>query len=390
MLKIAGLNFISKIAGAAFNFLLIVWISNLLGPGERGICALYLLVIVIILGISEIAGGATTAYLMQKFSYSAILRWHSRWILLPAVLVPLIFHLFNTISWKELILLTMAGWLHSKWNIQQHILLALHQFRIFNVSVILAPIITLSGFGVFWRLGYASSIYYLIALIISWGFLFVINYFFINRKCPKPEHIEHPNLKDIMEPGLLNQFGHVLSLINNRFIFFIIPAVQLGLLSNALTLAEAVLMIPGSLGQIMYARLASKNNGLNPKSVFKKISILNIILITLGLLFLAILPDNTWKMVFGLEFKGLKKMLVIMLPGIGFYSFYLIISYFHSAQGKFFLNIIPLAAGLILNILGSVWLYFTNNYTLISAVWLLSFTWILISICAAVVAYIKN
>jgi O-antigen/teichoic acid export membrane protein len=389
MLKTAGFTFVSKLISAGLNFGLIIWISNVLGPEERGKCAFFLIIIVVMVGISEMAGGATTAYLMQRFSPEAIVQLHGKWSLLPVILVPIIFYVFKTISLTEMILIGAGGWFHCRWNMQQHILLALQHFKRFNFSNVLAPFITILFFGVFLLNDFTSRLSYLLSLVLSWAILFISNLNFLKAEWSKPASSvkEVAVLKDLMKPGMINQLGHIVSLLNNRLVFFILPAMQLGLWSNALTISESLLMVPGSLGQIMYAELASGANQVNSKKVFRNAFFYNSVFMATGLFFLAILPDAFWTYVFGKGFAGLKQYIFIILPGLGFYSFYLVITYRQSAAGKFLYNLFPLVIGLLLNLGGTIFLTLSGNYSLLAGIWLLSISWVLISLAAGISFY---
>ncbi len=386
MLKTAGFTFFSKLISAALNFGLIILISNVLGPGERGKCAFFLIIIVVMVGISEIAGGATTAYLMQRFSPQAILKLHARWTIVPVVLIPILFYVCKTISWPEMLLLGLGGWFYCRWNMQQHTILALHHYNRFNISIVLSPLLAIVFFGIFWMAGFASRFSYLLSLVLSWVFLFVVTSYFLKIEFSKFSRVSPcmPAFMDLMRPGILNQAAHIVSLVNNRLIFFMLPAIQLGLWSNALTVAESILMVPGSLGQILYSQLASRDNKVNPGKAFRMAVLYNGFFMGMGLVILALLPDSFWTQLFGKGFAGMKQYLFVMLPGLGFYSYYLIITYRQSAGGKFLLNLFPLLFGLIFNMGGSFYLVFSGNYSLMRGVWLLCLSLILISISSII------
>ena len=392
MYKKAGFTFASRAINAILNFALIVWISHLLGPEVRGKCAFYQIIIVIIVGISEIAGGAVTAFLMQRFHSVDILRIHGKWVILPVILVPLIFFIGHAILPGEMALLMLGGWFHCKWNMQQHVLLALQKFDRFNASIILAPMLSLTFFGAFALLGFLSEVSYLVSLFSAWAVLYVLSFIFLRETFSAEKYHKRPlpSFRDLAGPGLLNQLAHIVALLNNRLIFFLFPAAQLGLWSNTLTLAEALLLVPGSLGQVIYAQLASKSNLYNPIVTFKKASGLNLALMGGGIIIPAALPDSIWSLVFGRGFTGLRDLLVIILPGLGFYSFYILITYVQSARGRFLLNLVPLMAGLLLNLGATYWLKTNGNYSLSNAISILSVSWFFVFALAILLFFLNT
>jgi cellulose synthase/poly-beta-1,6-N-acetylglucosamine synthase-like glycosyltransferase len=75
------------------------------------------------------------------------------------------------------------------------------------------------------------------------------------------------------------------------------------------------------------------------------------------------------------------------LPGIGLYSFYLIITYWHSSAGRFLLNLIPLMISLFVNAAGTIFLFLREDYSLEKGIWLLSVSWIACSFSASVLLF---
>jgi O-antigen/teichoic acid export membrane protein len=362
---------------ALLYFFLIILVSRWLGPSERGVCGLFLLIIAIIAGISDIAGGAATAFLLKNHEPWQLQKWQMIWSIVPSLIVPFIFFLFSAISLTELILLAIAGWLNSSWNMQQQLLLGMHFFIRFNVMNFIAPALSLFLFFGLWQLNMRNHIAYLLALGLAWLFVFAVSMPFLIKKMNTRE--KSTNTKSIgtaFKGGLLNQFSHLVSLLNGRMVFFILPATMLGIWSNTLTIAEALFMIPGSIGQVMYSLVASKKGDETDEKQFKIGWWANLILSGLALLTIFLIPDTFWKMLFGKDFSGLKNVLNTLLPGIGLYSIYLITSYRQSASGYFLKNLISVSIGLIINALVTFFYIFSGNYTLFSGIIALSAGWI--------------
>ena len=381
MWKTAGITFGSKLLSALLLFLLWIFISRHLGPAERGICSLYLLVISIIIVISDMAGGATAAFLLQAIPAKSLGILQMKWCLVPAILVPLLFALFGKLTFSDAAIVGLLGWVHASWMMQQHIWLGEKQFRFFNIMNTLAPLLIIIIFGIVWfGLEQQNRYAYLTGLGLAWVLVLTISSFrFWKRHADVDVIASTTSVKEIFKQGGINQLAHLASLANNRWVFFILPATSLGVFANAQSISESILMIPGSLGQIYYALAAGKSIGR--KELFKILKI-NVLLMTLGCATLMLLPESFWLYLFGKSFNGMRQILIWLTPGIWFYSFYLIFSYWQSANGRFHRNLQVLLSGLVIQV---VIFIFALTYKLVDvkmATISLSASWILISLTA--------
>jgi O-antigen/teichoic acid export membrane protein len=383
MFKTAGFTFGSRLFSAVISFAMIVAISRLLGPEDRGLCALYLVIIALIAGISDIAGGAASAFLLNNYTVKQLQRVQMVWTILPAVCVPFIFYSVQSISIQEAILLVLAGWVHCSWNMQQYLLLGLHKFTRINLANVLVPALSIFLFLVFYYSGWQHRIAYLASISIAWCTAFLSGFIFLKIIDSASNYEPRPfSIKGIFHVGFSNQIAHLTSTINSRLVFFIMPAASLGLWSNSLTLAEAMFLIPGSLGQVLYA-LEVKNNGkMGTSSHFRTAWWGNLVISSIGLLVLFLLPDSFWVFLFGESFAGIRPLIVFLLPGIFFYSLYLLFSYRQSASGYFIQNFKALSAGLIVNLSYSGLHYYQGDYSVQTAGYGLVLSWIFSAVVA--------
>lgn len=391
MLKTAGITFGSRLLGAALSFILIVWISRWLGAEARGVCGLYLVIIAIITAISDIAGGAATPYLLNKYPVSVIFKGQMVWALVPSFVVPLFFLVFYNLTLAEAFMLVAAGWLNSTWSVLQQVLIGLKRFLLFNLFTIAFPGLSLGFFSLFYFAGAGSPLSYLYAICASWfGIIIVICMGLRNESGKNTGEKATIFQKEVFRQGFMNQLSHLASLLNSRLVFFILPAATLGLWANTLTICEAFFLIPGSFGQVAYGLMASNGNYENKIGVFRKAWLANLAVSVPGLLVMALLPDSFWVIIFGKGFSGITALLRHILPGIGMYSLYLITTYWQSASGGFRFNLYSLLAGLWANICFSAFFLLQHSYSLYTGISALLFGWIIASLACMRVLYLRD
>jgi O-antigen/teichoic acid export membrane protein len=181
----------------------------------------------------------------------------------------------------------------------------------------------------------------------------------------------------------------LVSLFNARLLFFILPAVQLGVWSNTLNIAEGLFLIAGSLGQILYSMFTRKDfRETNNESFFRKAFITNLLLTLLCGIVIFMLPNNFWIFVFGKGFMGMQQFLRLLSAGLIAQSVYLLLSYRLSAQGLFSKNLNALLWGAGINISVTVILIYSGKYSVQTGAISLSLGWIVSAIAA--LFFVKN
>lgn len=381
MLKTAGITFGSRLLGAVLSFALVVWISRGLGSEARGVCGFYLVIIALITAVSDIAGGAAIPFLLSKYPGPVLLRGQMAWALIPSLIIPVAFIFFYQITIPEALLLMVAGWLNSTWSVLQQLLIGRKKFHFFNLFTICFPALSIAFFAVLFFLGKREPVSYLISMCASWLVILIIILFFLKLSLLSrgPEKVTVFQ-REVFKNGLLNQLSHLVSLVNSKLIFFILPAATLGLWANTLTLCEAFLLIPGSFGQVAYGMMASQGDQTAKVKIFRKAWFANLAIAVPAILVMGLLPDAFWTFIFGSDFSGITLLLVKALPGLGIYSFYLLISYLQSASGGFRFNLYCLLLGLGANICLTAILMTTGNYSVTAGIFALVFAWVVASV----------
>lgn len=388
MMKIAGMTLGIKLSSAVISFLLIVAISQWLGAEDRGYCGFYLVVVSSILVISDFAGGAASAFLMQTYSPAALHRFQMIWSIWPSILVPIVFVITQQIGIQESIILMIAGWLHAAWSMQQYLWLGMKRFKIFNFFILIAPVLSLGFFILIWKLGIRDKMAYLWAITLSWAICFSFSsILFWKRNIFSGLSLEKGGYKKVLSAGGINQMVHVVGLMNSRLMFFILSAGLLGVYANALTLAEASFMVSGSLGQVVYSLTASADEAEYKRKVLRVGWWGNAFLMFLGCLFLFFLPDSVFQWVFGPSFAGMGYFLLLLLGGMFLYSQFLLLSYWQSAHGRFVNNFRAILVGFGANALCSLYLFFTDQYSVSTGALSLSIGWMVTGIMAFILFY---
>lgn len=335
----------SRTATAGFSFAVIILLSQGLGPADRGQAGLYGAVIAAALLVAEFAGGGTIPYLQQSQPLTFLLSVYRRWSVLASVLVV------GLAGWaKGVPVLHTAGLLlialaNCQATVHQHVFLACQQFRWFNWLMLLPAGLVAMGTAVSWFIGKLSIENFLIVLIISWLFTSSIGWQKVKKLAAGG--IDTPvasSLRSVFGAGVLNQSTQLLGLMNTRLAYWLLPAAALGAFANALALAEALLIIPGAMGQVLYAQLVQKVGG--PVGGRLRRSLLwTVPAVLLGVLVLVLLPGSFYRWLLGPANGGVGPYLLVLAPAMVVYGVYIVLSYWQSAYGRFWINLVAILIG---------------------------------------------
>jgi O-antigen/teichoic acid export membrane protein len=306
------------------------------------------------------------------------------WAVFASGIVCLLFLGWGKINLPEFLWLWPICWLSGSITFQQNLMLGLQKFAWFNLLTFFS---SAGIFIVLWTLlaaGYLSTNSYLFSLSLVWVVVFLVGIFLLKPFAANNEKGEHviELAKKMFASGGVNQSVQVVSIMNNRFIYSLLPAATLGVFSNALALAEAMLLLPGSLGQIFYANMVTRSQTAEGIKAIKKMMVINIGLLFAGWLAILIVPGSFYDWLFGAGFTDVKQYLVVLSAGIVGYGIYLLASYWQSAAGKFHKNLQSVSVGLAVNVAG---FFILKGYDLLSVMnltYLLSASFLVVGVVA--------
>lgn len=335
----------SRTATAVFNFAVIILLSQGLGPAERGQAGLYGAVIAAALLVAEFAGGSAIPYLQRSHPLGYLLKVYRGWSVLACLLVV------GLAGWaKEIPRLHTAGLLlaavaNCQATVHQHVLLACQQLPWFNRLMLMPAGLMATGTAICWFAGMLSINIFLIILIISWLSVSWIGWRQVKKLSEGGnERQVKPHLGPVFSAGLLNQSTQLLGLMNTRLAYWLLPTAALGAFANALALAEALLIVPGALGQVLYAQFVKK--GGRPKRGQLRRSLLwAVSALLLGAFVLVLLPGSFYRWLLGPANGGVGPYLLVLAPAMVVYGVYIVLSYWQSAHGRFGINLVVISIG---------------------------------------------
>lgn len=355
-------TFVSRLATAAVNFGTIILLSRKLGPEGKGIATLILVIVTSVQLICDFMGGAAMVYLSPRYRLKNLLfpawTWTAAWSLLAPLVVWWIRpDLFEFYGWH----IAGLSFLNASMNQQLHLLNGREQFKLVNILNFLTAILTVSTLAayIWWN---PKPIHYMYALYSGWLPAWIISLILLLRLPKVGENLSFKkSLQALLKFSSANQFGHMLQFSNQRIAYFLLPAFALGIYSNAVSLAEAMWMLATSIATIQYGTIANSNDKAKAIELTVPLFRASILVTTAAGLFICLLPASVFGLLFGDAFLPVKENLYFLMPGVVFISGYLILGHYFSGTGQFMKNNYAITAGLLVTLIGFLFLAATQK-----------------------------
>ena len=389
MIKRVSFAFFSKVSVAAMNLVLTVLLSRYLGPSGKGLAALLVTNIALMLLFFNLMGGATLVFLAPRYPIKKLLLLGYAWTILLAPLLCLIASAFNIIPSNYLFQIGILAILDSFLGIQNNLLMGKEKVKLVNTITFLRALTNVICLVGFFQFTVQPSIHhFLTALLIGYSITVTVGIIALLPILRQHLPIEIPEFnwyimgKKALDLGFTNQIAHVVQFANLRLSYFLLSHYAangtsgLGVYSNGVALSESVWMISNSMAMIQFAKIANSNDRRASIELTNSMIRITFVLSAIALLTILLVPSEVYVTLFGKGFEGIRSVLITLSPGILFYSIVLLLDHYFSGIGKYRINIWANLAGLLTTLAFSILLtnYF-KNYNQIYAGVIASFSY---------------
>lgn len=353
--KILG-NFGVRLLTAVLNLLIAVIVSQYIGASGKGEQSLVLTMIALITIFDNMVGGASIVYLANKLRIKELFVASYLWTIFVGVLTFFLLEFVDLIPTKFILSVVLLSTMSSLISIHSSVLLGKENLRHFNLLSFLIPVLTFGSLCVQFLLNWDRTVdAYVNALFFAYGFTLLESILFI-RPIVKNEAAydwSHtwPTFKSLIYYGFQNQLAHVFQLLSFRISYFFLEkdcgTAQVGIYSNAVSVIESIWMISTSISLWQYATISNSKDVNYTKKITEQLTKYGLLIAFVGLFILVMIPSAFFSWLFGKEFNELNQLFWYLAPGIWVFNYALIIGHYFSGHGKYYVNAIASAIGLI-------------------------------------------
>tara|TARA_R110002049_G_scaffold247413_11_gene421625 strand:+ start:2585 stop:3853 length:1269 start_codon:yes stop_codon:yes gene_type:complete len=368
MLKSTLGTFGSKLIGAILNFLVIILLSQFLGPEGKGEASLILTSVAIILVFGNLIGGAPVVYFTPRKSILQLLKISYVWCIIVAVAGYFSMQFFSLgIDEQWITPIALLSLIEGFTAVNLAILIGKEKIGQNNtVGVIKSVSLFATLFYLFQFSNNPTLSDYLVALYISFGLGLVVSTLFLSKvidhKNPEPPSAI---FRAILKNGILNQVAYILQFLSFRIGYYIINKElgegELGIYSNAISIAESIWLISRSIALVQFSRIVNSDDQISNQVLTVKLFKLTLLLSIMAIFVLNVLPEDFYTFVFGPEFIGIKSIIFWISPGILAFNLFLIFGHYFSGVGQFMTLTIAAFVGFVIAIIGSLILVKTHG-----------------------------
>ncbi|TVQ20532.1 MAG: hypothetical protein EA361_00060 [Bacteroidetes bacterium] len=304
------------------SFGLVVMSTQLFGSEGRGIIALIIANISIIVILNNSCAGSTVIFHAPKIQMAQIIK--TSWIgsffisLIGSMLFILwgnpewFWHMF-TISFLMAVNNSMAFWWLGKKRIKTYNLLTLAPsviiFCLLGALLLTTHTVELNHFFYAYYVAYAVVILAALPKLLKMA----------EKTSSLPKFQE---VKSIFTYGIKNEFNYFIQFINYRlsyfFISFMLGAESLGVFSVAIAITESIWIISKSLSSLHFTHVINSNNQQDNIETTTYQAKLSFVVSLIAVFALALVPTHVFTFIFGQGFEQVKLLTLYLIPGIIF------------------------------------------------------------------------
>jgi O-antigen/teichoic acid export membrane protein len=353
--KILG-NFGVRLISAIVNLMIAVVVSQYLGASGKGEQSLILTMIAIVTIFDNMVGGASIVYLTNKLRIRELFVASYIWTLLISVISYVVLVFAELVPDKFILSVVILSAVSSLVSIHSSVLLGKENLRSFNLLSFLVPFISLAALLIQFTLNWnRTAEAYVYSLYAAYGITLSVSALLIIGHVKKDVTFEVANtwgtFKSLFYFGFQNQLAHVFQLLSFRMSYFFLErecgAAEVGIYSNAVSVIESIWMISTSISLWQYAKISNSTDVSYTKNITEQLTKYGLLTAFAALLVLFVIPAGFYEWLFGKEFNGLNELMWYLAPGIWVFNYALIIGHYFSGHGKYYVNAIASAVGLI-------------------------------------------
>jgi O-antigen/teichoic acid export membrane protein len=351
-------TFASNFISALLNLLIAVVISQTLGAHVKGEQSIILTNIVIILLFNNIIGGATLVYIVPRFDNRKVLQYSYLWAFMVCSGAFFITRFIPGINHELLLHTFILTFISALASANTMILLGKEKIPAKNAIQVLQ----ISGVAIFlvfaiFVLKIENIHAYIYALYFGYGSSLLLSIILLAKHWKAGGQIadaKQPLIPSMFRFGFFNQLSHITQMLSLRLSYYLLLLFysneSVGIYSVAVAITESVWLISKSIATVQYARITNSIDESYNRQLTVKLLRSSLLFSVLMIFGLSILPVSFFRFMFGEEFGPVKKIILLLIPGIFFYNLYLIPGHYFSGKGKYHINTVASAIGLLVTL----------------------------------------
>ncbi len=357
MFKKIALTFGIRITIALINLAIVVMLSRYIGAAGKGEASLIATTIAMILLFCNMVGGSSLVYFVPRHNTFQLFLWSNAWSIIICTAGYFLLLILPLVPVKAVVPVVFLSLINSFLATNLTIILGREKINTHNLILLLQ---TLTSIIILWLmmkgLNRANIDSYIYALYASNALCLIVSCILV---APVIRQDQTPKENDLFvklfKYGTYSQAGHIMKFISFRCTYYMLSDysgdVVQGIFSNGVSLIESVFLISNSIATVLYPKVSNSTDVKYSQILTLQLTKFSILLCIAALIPLVLLPSGFFVWLFGREFAGVHQVILLLAPGVLFYNIALVIGHYFSGIGKFRINTLANAVGLIITVL---------------------------------------
>ena len=350
-------SFLARFVILGLNFGLLIFTTNMWGTEGKGVIALVIADLAIVGFFSNIFTGSSVSYYSSKFQSEQVVSRAYVWSVVSGILFPVALSLLHPIDYLYYLIVLSVAFSLLTTNI--NLFIGRQEIGKFNLySVLQQAVHFASILALIYIFKMESVEVYFIALSACYVILFITSSYYL-LKGFRIFNVSYSRnvFRNLFDYGWKSQLSAFLQFLNNRASFYFLEyfrgIASVGVFSVGVAFSEAIWTVSKSLSVILYSDLVSHDNqhdAIEKTKVSLRVSFL------ISLFFIAVIlmiPGSWYAAVLGQDFVGIRKIILLLSPGILTIAVSNIVGHYFAGVNKLRILNIKSLVGLFFTIVAS-------------------------------------
>ena len=178
---------------------------------------------------------------------------------------------------------------------------------------------------------YSQLCGYTLALLIGWILLLPT----LKREGIDPIG---PTLKEMFGYGTIMQLSNIVATINKRLNLYVLQGncseASAGVYGSGTQVTESVKIVGNSIGLVQFSALSNTEDQERANQLTLRFIKISVVLTLVAMIIVSLLPTSLFEWLFSKEFSEIRKVIVLMAPGIVFFSAHNILANHFQGTGQ--------------------------------------------------------
>lgn len=358
--KNIAVTIVSKSLILLLNFAVVVLTTQLWGADGRGAVAIFVADLSLISIFANVFTGSSVSYFFSKLGTSKLFSAAYLWSFIVSAVGAIV--LLFTGQTQVAPFLFAASALMGLLAFHNSLFVGDQKISYYNLITVLQPALLLLCMLVchmLWpQLGYYCYFYAQTVSLL----LMVLICRYLRGKMGVHLHwdLDLSASRQLLSFGWKTELSSFLQFFNYRLTYYLlayfISQGSVGIFSIGVTIAEAIWIVSRSVSMVQYSNVLKQGNTMQSRKETMSLALVSLGISMVCILVILLLPASLFAFVFGPEFTGVKRVVLLLAPGILAIAFSNVLGNYFSAIRQLNILIVKSLVGLMFTLVLALWL----------------------------------